>query len=67
MEATPAKSSAPDVAGTGGTEGRTLAGKSSSVVGSRSVGVGAHKETDAQEDWSSLATADPALWLKEVD
>ncbi len=67
MEATPAKSSAPDVAGTSGTEGRTLAGKRSSVAGSRSARVGAHKETDTHEDWSSLAAADPALWLKEVD
>ncbi len=59
-----AKPSAPDVAGTNGTEGRTLAGKRSSVAGAR---VGAHKETDTHEDWSSLAAADPALWLKEVD
>ena len=67
MEATPAKPGAPDVAGTNGTEGRTLAGKRSSVAGSRGARVGAHKETDTQEEWTSLAAADPALWLKEVD
>ncbi len=67
MEATPAKPSAPDVAGTNGTEGRTLAGKRSSVAGSWSARVGTHKEMDTREDWSSLATADPALWLKEID
>jgi hypothetical protein len=64
MEATPAKPSAPDVVGTNSTEGRTPAGKPSSVAGPRNR---ARNETDTQEDWPSLATTDPALWLKEVD
>jgi hypothetical protein len=64
MEATPAKPSAPDVVGTNSAERRTPAGKTSFVAGSRNR---VCKETDTQEDWPSLATTDPALWLKEVD
>ena len=64
MEATPAKPSAPDVVRMNSTEGRTPAGKPSSVAGHRNR---ARDETDTQEDWPSLATTDPALWLKEVD
>jgi hypothetical protein len=66
MEATPATSNAPGMTGTDGEKGRTLAGKRPSATGPRSGQVSAHTETDAQEDWS-LATADPAFWLKEID
>jgi hypothetical protein len=64
MEATPAKSIAPDVVGMKGAEGRTPAGNMSPIAGSRNA-VG--KETDEQKDWASLVAADPALWLKELD
>ena len=35
--------------------------------GPRSVKIEGTQETDAQEDWLSLAPADPAFWLKSVD
>jgi hypothetical protein len=66
MEATSATSNAPGMTGTDGRKGRTLTGKRSSAADPRSDQAGVRKETDAQEDWS-LATADPAFWLKEVD
>lgn len=67
MEATPASSNTSDIAGTDGKEGRVSDRKRFSVAGPRSASAGVHKETDAQEDWPSLATADPAFWLKGLD
>jgi hypothetical protein len=64
MEATPAKSSAPDVVGMNDTERRIPAGKMSPVASSRNA---IRRETDDQKDWTSLVAADPALWLKELD
>jgi hypothetical protein len=64
MEATSAKSSAPDVMGVNGTGGRAPAGNMSPVAGSRNA---VSKETDDQKGWTSLMAADPALWLKELD
>lgn len=47
---------------------RALTDEPSSVAdpgNNRNGGIG---ETDAREDWlSSLATADPSLWLRDVD
>jgi len=60
MEATPARSNAPGA--TDGKEGQTLAGKKTSAADTAQDGV--RKGTDAQEDWASLATTDPAFWLK---
>ena len=64
MEATPAKSSAPDVVGMNNMEGRILAGDMSPIAGSRNA---VRKEMDDQKDWASLVAADPALWLKGLD
>ncbi|MBV9453563.1 MAG: hypothetical protein JOZ19_05505 [Rubrobacter sp.] len=64
METTPAKSSAPDVVGMKGTQGRTLAGNMSPIAGSQDT---VRKERDDRKDWASLVDADPALWLKELD
>jgi hypothetical protein len=50
-----------------GKEGLPLMGKRSSAAGPQNVQAGVHKERDAQEDWASLATSDPAFWLKGVD
>jgi len=36
-------------------------------TGPQGMRTGYTKEADAQEDWLSVATADPALWLKGVD
>lgn len=65
MEATPAASNTSDITGTDGKEGRVSDHKR--FVGPRSASAGVHKEADAQEDWPSLATADPAFWLKGLD
>ena len=67
MEVTPAKSNVPGMVGADGKEGRTLTRKKPSVAGPRSARVSVHKETETNDDWSSLATADPAFWLKGVD
>ena len=64
MEATPVTSSAPDVVGMKGTEGRTPVGNMSPIAGSRNA---VRRETDDQKDWVSLVAADVALWLKELD
>jgi hypothetical protein len=67
MEAKPATSNAPGMGGTDGKEGLPLTGKRSSAAGPQNAQAGVHKEGDAQEDWASLATSDPAFWLKGVD
>jgi hypothetical protein len=64
VEATPAKTSAPDVVGMKGTEGRTPAGNMSPIAGSQNT---VRKQTDDHKDWASLVGVDPALWLKELD
>lgn len=63
MESTPAASNTSDAVGTDGKERRTLVREGFSVAGPR----GARKEKDAREDLPSLATADPAFWLKGLD
>jgi hypothetical protein len=65
MEATP------NTHGTAKREGRRarriLADEGPSVASSENKRNGAAKNTDAQEDWLSLATADPSFWLRDVD
>ena len=36
-------------------------------AGTQSMRIGYTPDTEAQEDWLSVATADPAFWLKRVD
>ena len=67
MEAKPPTSNAPDTGTMDGKEGLPLMGKRSSAAGPQNAQAGVHKERDAQEDWASLATSDPAFWLKGVD
>lgn len=67
MEAKPATSNAPGTGRMDGKEGLPLTGKRSSAAGPHDAQAGVHKEKDAQEDWASLATLDPAFWLKGVD
>ena len=67
MEAKPATSNAPSTGRMDGKEGLPLTGKRSSAAGSQDAQAGVRKKGDAQEDWASLATSDPAFWLKGVD
>lgn len=64
MEATPAESNPHIIARTDGGGARTSGDESSSVANPRVVRTGATKETYSNEDWLSLASADPAFWLK---
>ena len=43
------------------------ADRASFSTGTQELRRGHIEETDAQEDWLSLATADPAFWLTGVD
>jgi hypothetical protein len=64
MEATP------DTHGTVRRDGRRAripADEGPSVAGSRNVQTGGVAKTDVQEEWLSLATADPSFWLRDVD
>lgn len=64
MEATPNTRA---VAESNDRQARTFADKRLSVAGPGNARADGAKDEHAQEDWLSLATADPASWLKEVD
>ena len=43
------------------------ADRASFSTGPRGMRIVYLEESEAQEDWLSVATADPAFWLKRVD
>lgn len=67
MEATPAGSNPHIIARIDGGGARTSRDERSSVANPRVVRTGTTKETYNNEDWLSLASADPAFWLKGTD
>ncbi len=61
--------STPDVPGAPGTEREegvaSLAPTNEGPAASDLLGIGAVSETGIEEDWASIATGDPAFWLKD--
>jgi hypothetical protein len=62
-------SSTPDVPGTAGTEreegGASLALPNEGPAANGLLRTGTVSETGIEEDWASMATGDPAFWLKD--
>ena len=62
-------SSTPDVPGAPGTEreerGASLGPTNEGPAASGLLRIGADSGTGIEEDWASMATSDPAFWLKD--
>ncbi len=56
----------PGMVGTYSRKGRSPVDEAPSAAGRRGTRVSIAKEPNAQKDCSSVATADPAFWLKGV-